>query len=129
MTTNHNSTTGPNSQPTAPVPKRCTRNSAIRMASAIGTTSGAIPGVATLRPSTAEVTVIAGVIIPSPRNSPAPSSPSATSSAARGTRLRRMSAASAMMPPSPRLCARMITPAYLIEAITISAQKMSEVTP
>ena len=34
-----------------------------------------------------------------------------------------------MMPPSPRLWARMMKPAYLIETTTINAQKMREATP
>ena len=84
---------------------------------------------ATFRPCRAPSTEIAGVIIPSPRNSAAPKIPSVTSSATRAGRLRFSSAVSAMIPPSPRLWARMMNPAYLIETITISAQKMSEATP
>ena len=34
-----------------------------------------------------------------------------------------------MIPPSPRLCARMMKPAYLIDTTIISAQKISETTP
>ena len=52
--------TGPNSQPTAPVPNRCTMNSPIRITSAIGTTRLDRLGVTTSRPSTAETTEIAG---------------------------------------------------------------------
>ena len=99
------------------------------MASEIGMTRCESDGVATFRPSTAEVTEIAGVIMPSPKNSPAPRRPSVTSAAARGTLRRWMSALSAMMPPSPRLWARMMNPAYLIETSMISAQKMSEAIP
>ncbi len=33
------------------------------------------------------------------------------------------------MPPSPRLCARMMKPAYLIETTIISAQKIREAMP
>ena len=40
-----------------------------------------------------------------------------------------MSALSAMIPPSPRLWARMMNPAYLIETSMISAQKISEAIP
>ena len=36
---------------------------------------------------------------------------------------------SAMIPPSPRLCARMMKPAYLIDTTTISAQKINEAIP
>ena len=38
-------------------------------------------------------------------------------------------AVSAMIPPSPRLWARMMKPAYLIETTIISAQKINEATP
>ncbi len=34
-----------------------------------------------------------------------------------------------MIPPSPRLCARMMKPAYLIDTTTISAQKINDATP
>ena len=34
-----------------------------------------------------------------------------------------------MMPPSPRLWARMMKPAYLIETTIISAQKISDTMP
>jgi hypothetical protein len=43
--------------------------------------------------------------------------------------LRCASAASARMPPSPRLSARMITVAYLSVTTTSSAQKIKERTP
>ena len=39
------------------------------------------------------------------------------------------SAISAMMPPSPRLSARMISTTYLSETITISAQKIVDRPP
>ena len=67
--------------------------------------------------------------MPSPKNRPAPRSPSVTSAAARGTLRRWMSALSAMIPPSPRLWARMMNPAYLTETSMISAQKISEEMP
>ena len=63
---NHSAITGPNSRPTAPVPKRWMANSAVRMASAIGMTSDSSEGDTTCRPSTAERTEMAGVIMPSP---------------------------------------------------------------
>ncbi len=104
-------------------------NSAIRIASEIGTTRWARLGVATLSPSTAEITEIAGVIMPSPKNSPAPKMPSVTSTAACASLRRWISAVSAMIPPSPRLWARMMNPAYLIDTSIISAQKISETMP
>ena len=50
ITTNHTSITGPNSQPTVPVPLRWITNSAIRITSEIGTTRWATPGVGDLQP-------------------------------------------------------------------------------
>ena len=79
-----------------------------------------------LHPWTAPSTEIAGVMIPSPKNSAAPKMPSVTSSATCATLLRFSSAVSAMIPPSPRLWARMMKPAYLIETTIISAQKISD---
>ena len=64
----------------------------------------------TLRPSTADSTEIAGVIMLSPENSAAPKMPSVASTNARRpprAPKRRTRAMSAMMPPSPSLSARM----------------------
>ncbi len=58
--------TGPNARATFEVPSCCTANSAVRIASVIGTTYEPSAGAATSSPSTAERTEIAGVIIPSP---------------------------------------------------------------
>jgi len=69
------------------------------------------------------------VIIPSPKNSDAPKIPSVTSRPTRTDLLRLTSAVSAMIPPSPRLWARMITPAYLTVTTIISDQKISDATP
>lgn len=77
----------------------------------------------------ADVTEIAGVIMPSPKNSPAPKMPSVTRMNVRPIRLRLTSAVSAMIPPSPRLWARMMKPAYLSETSIISVQKMREAIP
>ena len=57
---------GPNSTPTLPVPNRWMQNSTVSTASEIGITSLDRLGDATFRPSTADSTEIAGVIIPSP---------------------------------------------------------------
>ena len=63
---NHSAITGPNRRPTAPVPKRWMANSTVSTPSVIGSTIESSPGAATPRPSTAESTEIAGVIMPSP---------------------------------------------------------------
>ena len=120
---------GPNSQPTAPVPKRWAMNSTTRMTNEIGTTRWLRPGAATFSPSIAERTEIAGVIMPSPKNKAAPKIPSMTNAVALATRLRCSSAARAMIPPSPRLWARMMNPAYLIDTTIVRAQKISETIP
>ena len=112
-----------------PEPNRWTTNNPSRIATEIGTTRCSRLGVATWMPWTAPSTEIAGVMIPSPKNSAAPKIPSVTSTATWATRFRFSSAVSAMIPPSPRLWARMMNPAYLIETITISAQKISDTTP
>ncbi len=58
--------TGPKRAPTAPVPKRWIAKRASRTTTVIGTTQSSRLGVATPRPSTAESTEMAGVIMPSP---------------------------------------------------------------
>ncbi len=58
--------------------------------------------------------------------------PSATSTSfptRRRTRTPWTSAMRAMIPPSPWLSARMISVTYLIETISVTAQKTSEITP
>ena len=67
--------------------------------------------------------------MPSPKNKAAPKIPSVTSSVPWMTLLRCRSEVSAMIPPSPRLCARMMKPAYLIDTTIISAQKISDAVP
>ena len=110
-TVNHTAITGPNSLPTTPVPKRWIANSAVSTAIAIGSTSEARLGTATFRPSTAESTEIAGVIMLSPKNSAAPSTPSVTSPTVSPVRFAFApcsSPASDMIPPSPLSSARMM---------------------
>ncbi len=65
-TTNHRTMTGPNSLPIFSVPWRCTRNSATNTTSDTGTTQWSMPSKARPRPSTAESTETAGVIMLSP---------------------------------------------------------------
>ncbi len=126
---NHTRIIGPNSQPTAPVPCRWIANNPTRIPSEIGTTRCERPGAATFNPSTAEVTEIAGVIMPSPKNRPAPKIPNVTRIAVRPTPRRWIRAASAITPPSPRLWARITKHAYLIDTTIKSAQKISETIP
>ncbi len=108
---NHTIITGPKNRPTMAVPCRCTANRPMMITAVIGTTSSASLGSTTFRPSTADSTEIAGVIMLSPKNSAAPRIPSADSTLmTRGLDLlpsRRTSVMSAMTPPSPSLSARM----------------------
>ncbi len=66
ITTNHSSITGPKACPIRWVPKRCNRNSVIRITTAIGSIQGLSVVVTTLTPSIALSTEIAGVMTPSP---------------------------------------------------------------
>lgn len=107
---NHRAITGPNSRPTAPVPSRCSRNRQTMMAAVIGSTRCASDGDATLTPSIADSTEIAGVIMLSPKNSDAPNTPSAASTSRTrrppGVPIPPISVIRAMIPPSPSLSAR-----------------------
>ena len=80
------------------------------IAAVIGTTRSDRDGAATLTPSIADSTEIAGVIMLSPKNSEAPKIPSTASAALvrrpPGTPRLRIKVISAMIPPSPSLSAR-----------------------
>ena len=66
MQVNQTSVTGPKMAPTPAVPRRCTRNRPTMMPRDSQSTSGSSVGAATVSPSTALRTEIAGVMIPSP---------------------------------------------------------------
>ena len=91
IATNQTIMTGPNSRPTAAVPRRWTANSSTMITAVIGTTNSSSAGSTTFTPSTAESTEIAGVIMLSPKNSAAPKMPSEASTAMRraAARVRR----------------------------------------
>ena len=102
------------------------------MTSASGTTRGAKAWLSTFRPSTADSTVMAGVSMPSPKNSARPTMAPMPMVA---LILRVMpgercaSAASARVPPSPLLSARMMISTYLTVTTRISAQKIIDSEP
>nr|BFE71932.1 hypothetical protein GCM10020092_052330 [Actinoplanes digitatis] len=102
--------TGPNSLPTAAVPRRWKANSTTMIIAVAGTIRSSRPGWTTLTPSTADNTEMAGVIMLSPKNSAAPKTPAAARiPAPRRPPVppqRRSMAISAMMPPSPSLFTR-----------------------
>ena len=98
----------------------------------IGTTSELIPGTAIFSPSTDEITLIAGVTAPSPKNSATPRTPIATRTtlARRSfTGNSRTSATSAMIPPSPRLSARITKATYFTETTRTIVQTTNEIIP
>src|SRR3954451_20831793 len=66
IASSHTAVTGPNNLPTRPVPKRWAANSPVKITAATGSTTCPRLGAATLRPSTADNTLIAGVITESP---------------------------------------------------------------
>ena len=88
---------------------------------------------ATLTPSIADRTEIAGVIMLSPKNSDAPKIPSAASTTfARrppGRARLRIRAISAMIPPSPSLSARITSRTYVMVTMIVTDQKISEMIP
>jgi hypothetical protein len=128
---NHTIITGPKTVPIFPAPRDCTKNSATRITTVIGTTNACAALVATPIPSTAESTEIAGVITPSPNTIPAAkSSISATNVSDAGIPTRlvgRSCASSASVPPSPSLSARSITVAYFTQTTRIMPSTCSGV--
>ena len=80
-------------------------------------------------PSTADSTEIAGVIMESPRNIAAPSTPITSSSLVRWPNARRPSAISDSEPPSPWLSARSSSSTYFAVTTMISAHRISDSTP
>lgn len=67
MAKNHNKVIGPKNFPIIAVPCLCTKNKAVKIPILIGTMYFASVGVAIDKPSTADNTDIAGVMIPSPK--------------------------------------------------------------
>ena len=66
MAANQISVIGPKNVATLAVPRDCTANSAIRITTVRGTTKSSNAGVTTFKPSIAESTESAGVIMASP---------------------------------------------------------------
>jgi hypothetical protein len=109
-------------------------NRATIIATVIGRTNSPSAGVTTFRPSTADRTEIAGVIIASPKNSDAARIPIRKTTPPSLEPFCRPSAwwARAMsesVPPSPRLSARRRSSTYLMVTTRMSAQMISESTP
>jgi hypothetical protein len=104
------------------VPRYWNRNRLNRTARVSGTTTNSNLGLITARPSTAESTDMAGVIIASPKKNAAPIMPRASTNppfffksvSTRTTRER--------MPPSPLLSARMSRMTYFSPTTRIRAQ-------
>ena len=66
MAANQTNVIGPKKAATFAVPRDCTANSAIKITTVIGTTNSSNAGVATFKPSIAESTDSAGVMMASP---------------------------------------------------------------
>ena len=66
MAANQINVIGPNSAATFAVPRDCAINNTIKITTVIGTTKSSNAGVATFKPSTAESTDSAGVMMASP---------------------------------------------------------------
>ena len=131
-TANHSIMIGPKRRPRPLVPLLCTRYSAIRITTVIGTIYGLNAGVASSMPSTADKTEIAGVMTPSPKNSEAPMTPTTVSGmihCGRSFTDTSANANKAMMPPSPRLSARKIRVTYLSETMIVKPQMINDTTP
>src|SRR3954469_25286080 len=126
---NHTIITGPNADATRAVPLLCTENSTTRMNSVSGTTKCSSAGAASLRPSTADNTEIAGVIMESPMNIEAPITPSASNGQLRWPSARCPNAISDSVPPSPLLSARSSSSTYLAVTTMNSDHRISESTP
>ena len=75
MERNHIKVIGPKNFPMTAEPCLCTAKRATKIPILIGMMNRSKAGVAMERPSTAESTEIAGVIIPSPKNKEAPTKP------------------------------------------------------
>ena len=114
---------------TLAVPRLCAANRPIRIDDRERRHVVAEGGLASLSPSTAESTEIAGVITLSPRNIAAPMTPTMKTKAVRRPSARLASAVSESVPPSPLLSARSRISTYFSVTVTISAHKISDNTP
>jgi hypothetical protein len=92
-------------------------------------TYGSSTSVATLAPSSALKTEIAGVMTPSPYISAAPNKPMTTSARLRSNAVAPASGINARIPPSPWLSARITKRQYLREIVMTRAHKINERTP
>ena len=104
---------GPNIAATLAVPRLWAANKAIRMMTVSGTTKSLNAGLASLSPSTADNTEIAGVITESPRNIEAPITPNSWT-AARTT---------SSGPPTERACSQRRQRQSAAFAVVVGAQQ------
>ena len=136
MLMNQSMVIGPKRKPTLPVPRCWIENRPMRRATVMGTMAWSRPGAATFRPSTADSTEMAGVIMPSPNRNEVPSRASTTMpklhlliALPARTGPGKPSASRASMPPSPSLSARMTTDRYLPEIRQSRDQMIRERMP
>ena len=129
LTTKNTTMIGPKNAATPAVPRLWARNSRIRIATVAGRMKGASSALTCLRPSSAESTEIAGVMIASPENSAEPATPSRKTAIVRLPNAVWASAISERMPPSPLLSACIRNSTYLAVTTISSAQMISETIP
>ena len=122
---------GPKKLATRAVPFRWTKNRVTRMriVSAWTRLRSLKNGVTRSRPSSAESTEIAGVMIASPENSAAPATPRKNTKLERRPSARCASAIRDSVPPSPLLSARIRNSTYFAVTVKNSAQSKSEIVP
>src|SRR5580704_2715115 len=121
--------TGPKADATRAVPPLWTENNTTRIKTVSGTTKCSSAGAASLRPSTADSTEIAGVIMESPMNIDAPMTPSPSNGQLLRPSARCPSAISESVPPSPLLSARSNSSTYLAVTTMNSAHRIRDRTP
>ena len=120
---------GPKNAATPAVPRLCAVNSRMRMTTVAGKMNGASSVSTCLRPSSAESTEMAGVIIASPENSAEPATPSRKTAVVRLPNAVCASAFSDRMPPSPLLSACIRNSTYFAVTTISSAQMISDTMP
>ena len=129
LTTKNSAMIGPKNAATPAVPRLWTVNSTMRMITVAGNMNGASSASTCLRPSSAESTEMAGVMIASPENKAAPATPIRNATIVRLPNAIWASALSESMPPSPLLSACIRNSTYFAVTTISSAQMISDTTP
>ncbi|MHC2214683.1 hypothetical protein ACVIGV_000071 [Rhizobium leguminosarum] len=129
MARNHNTVIGPKSLETAAVPLDWTAKRTTMIAADASGTYSAKAGVINFRPSSADMTDKAGVIIASPMKRAAPIRPAKKSTGTFRPIFFTRRARSESAPPSPSLSALRRKSTYLKVTMIVSVQTISEIRP